>query len=292
MSVTGRTARHHVRTLVIGLVLLAATACSGGGDEGDADDTSGRFDPAAELETYLEGRDAVEEVSVELERDPNRQVDVLVTIGMTEGLTAEQVADEVSEITAFQVSGEVTYELRVQTSALTGDGSPATTELYLVVTAKDGRVLDYTPAQVLREQEAAVALVEHSQGPAVVSTDRNGPAVQTGGDPVAMAVGVCGDPRLVGGAYADVTIEGPTDADGRSSSVDVSQIVACQWAGAVSEVLDASRALAPVVTYSADLRIPAGETQLYLTFADGAVPDVTALQQLAAGRGVTVTVMQ
>lgn len=219
-----------------------------------------------------------------------------VTIQVVDGLSDDEVVDEVWAITHHEVDNQVAYSLEVRFPTQTSTGSPALAAFHVGV--PDPAPEDQEAE--LREDLAgrldlARQLVGPGIGPTEASADAESFRLRSQGDALTVAAALCDDPGLERVVDA-FTIEGPAVGDtgqgGRPGSlVTLSEAGDCAWLADVVEILTLVGAPGAVASYSTQQAVYDDLPNLRVTLAPGASADLAAAAARALDLGVTLVVL-
>ncbi len=195
--------RRGVAVLGLSGVLLALVGC-GPVDAGSA--FKEQFDP------FLAGRDAVVEHDISSQNTLPWSGTAQIGLTLEEGLSDDQIVEEILAIVSHQVDDPVRYSLTVRFPSPAGDGSPGVAAAGFEVPGPldPETVRDATQGRI----EATRALVALGSGPTRMGTQRSPFPMTSEADAFEVARELCERPDVASGFNEAVSIAtGPVDVE-------------------------------------------------------------------------------
>lgn len=243
---------------------------------------------AEEFRPFLDARENVVDSSISASNTLPWTGSAAVSVTLVEGLSDDEIVDEVWEITAHEVENQISYSLQVNVTAENADGGPALTgfELRVPGPAPDDDGLRADIADLLDRSQALVAL---GSGETSVSAFSSRTVLTTQADALAIVDEVCGDDQF-DDLIEVLSVEGALPTL-QSSRVVMNAAADCAWLGDVREVLDALEAVAPVSAYDAARQLNQTQPRLRVSVPGAEGIDLTAAETLASQLGVTLEIV-
>jgi hypothetical protein len=270
------------RTVGVLAAMLVAVAGAGCGAVNKGTAFADEFTP------LLEERENVETSRIVASNNLPWTGTATVYVTLVDGLSDDEIVEEVWEITSLEVDNQIRYDLQVQLPAENLSGGPATAGLHLGV---EGPAPDDDGLRDDIRERVGLArdLVALGDGETVASPGRWSSRLETETDAVGVALGICADDDLAQDVD-QLTISG-LSVDGSTSRVVLDDDADCDWLADANDLLEVADSLGPVAEYVAEYPVSADAPSLRLTYAAGTVVDPTDLQRLAAGTGIALTVL-
>ena len=260
---------------------------------------------AAEFQTFLDGRDRLESAETSGTNPLPWSGTGDVTVQVVDGLSDDEIVDEVWEITAHEVENQVSYDLEVRFPTETDGGDPAVAAFHVGVPAPAPEE-DETDlrAEIERRLELARTLVGFGIGETEASAGADDFRLRSAGDALAVAAALCDDTALERvidsfvldgpsptGTIPDDALEEPAAPGGPGSQVTLEDAGDCSWVPDAAEVLALVSAAGPVATYSASRPTYEEVPTLRVTLDPGAPVDLTAAEARAIELGLELRTM-